>query len=572
MKAKYIILSLFLSFSCLAMHAQAPLNENDAISVTTAYVDQVSMAWYVNSTVTNKPLLINYNIGTEYRWDYVKIYSIDGNGNEILLVSLSGVQSGSISSIIPTGKIKITFTSDGSVNYQTSPSICTGVFITFSVDNNPNTSSAFNAYNAGNSIVNGNVGIGVLNPSYKLEVNGTGKFLENVECGRTISFLGPNHFTVTSATVPTLRSPSVTMPIWGIEGVLTTGSADLWLAGDNAIRMFAGNNPAPAVSVLKNGNVGIGTTTPGAKLDVAGDARISSNLEVNGSLIVRSIDAQNSYGTFHVGGGSSNYYPVRFMVCGVGNVASMGKLSLYRNSVHEDGDWFGSFHSEVEFIPSIWGNIGTKLVSLTYITVNGTRYGDPIGDIQDGSTESGSPELVVWLKGGATYHWSTTQNSRVSVIDANADGVAKTSSSNKPLDIITSQSQLITDAKNYRYVKDVGLKCNSMYVKNDLSVKGKIHAEEVVVDLNVPAADYVFDKNYSLMPLHKVEEYVKANSHLPEIPSAAEVKEKGLSMGEMQNKLLQKIEELTLYVIDLQKANEAQNAEIKGLKSQLQGK
>jgi hypothetical protein len=96
-----------------------------------------------------------------------------------------------------------------------------------------------------------------------------------------------------------------------------------------------------------------------------------------------------------------------------------------------------------------------------------------------------------------------------------------------------------------------------------LTVKGKIHAEEVIVDLNVPVADYVFAKDYVLMPLHKVEQYVQQNSHLPDIPSATEIKEQGLSMGEMQNKLLKKIEELTLYAIEQNKKIEKLENEIK---------
>ena len=86
-----------------------------------------------------------------------------------------------------------------------------------------------------------------------------------------------------------------------------------------------------------------------------------------------------------------------------------------------------------------------------------------------------------------------------------------------------------------------------------LTVKGKIHAEEVIVDLNVPVADYVFKPTYKLMPLHEVEQFVKTNSHLPEIPSATEITKNGLSMGDMQNKLLQKVEELTLYAIQQNK-------------------
>jgi hypothetical protein len=87
-----------------------------------------------------------------------------------------------------------------------------------------------------------------------------------------------------------------------------------------------------------------------------------------------------------------------------------------------------------------------------------------------------------------------------------------------------------------------------------LTVKGKIHTNEVIIDVLYPIVpDFVFHPSYNLMPLHEVEQYVKTNNHLPEIPSAAEVSKNGLSIGEMQNKLLQKIEELTLYVIEQQK-------------------
>ena len=66
-------------------------------------------------------------------------------------------------------------------------------------------------------------------------------------------------------------------------------------------------------------------------------------------------------------------------------------------------------------------------------------------------------------------------------------------------------------------------------------------------------SDYVFDDDYRLMPLGEVESYINNNHHLPEVPSAAEVEENGVDMGEMNKILLQKVEELTLYVIDLQK-------------------
>ena len=101
-----------------------------------------------------------------------------------------------------------------------------------------------------------------------------------------------------------------------------------------------------------------------------------------------------------------------------------------------------------------------------------------------------------------------------------------------------------------------------------LTVNGKIHATEVIVDLAIPA-DYVFKPTYKLMPLHEVEQFVKINSHLPEIPSATEITKNGLSMGEMQNKLLQKVEELTLYMISQQKTIDQQQAQIKELNNKL---
>jgi len=79
-------------------------------------------------------------------------------------------------------------------------------------------------------------------------------------------------------------------------------------------------------------------------------------------------------------------------------------------------------------------------------------------------------------------------------------------------------------------------------------------------------SDFVFAKDYTLMPLAKVEDYVNANKHLPEIPSAKQVAEDGIDVAGMDAKLLQKIEELTLYAIQQQKQIETQQKEIDALK------
>jgi hypothetical protein len=85
-----------------------------------------------------------------------------------------------------------------------------------------------------------------------------------------------------------------------------------------------------------------------------------------------------------------------------------------------------------------------------------------------------------------------------------------------------------------------------------LTVNGGIKCEEVQVVVDVPA-DYVFEENYDLRALPEVEKYINENKHLPGVPDANYLIEKGWNIGEMSNKLLEKIEELTLYIIEQQK-------------------
>ena len=94
----------------------------------------------------------------------------------------------------------------------------------------------------------------------------------------------------------------------------------------------------------------------------------------------------------------------------------------------------------------------------------------------------------------------------------------------------------------------------AQHVKLKLLSNGTLMAKEVQVtsqSYNWP--DFVFEKDYSLMNLSETEAFIKENKHLPEIPSAKEIEENGLNLGEMQAKLLQKIEELTLHAIEQQK-------------------
>jgi hypothetical protein len=89
--------------------------------------------------------------------------------------------------------------------------------------------------------------------------------------------------------------------------------------------------------------------------------------------------------------------------------------------------------------------------------------------------------------------------------------------------------------------------------QHTLSVVGTIDASEVIVSST--GQDYVFDPGYKLAPLSEVSKYIEENHHLPDIPSAAEVQKNGVGLSEMQGKMLAKIEELTLHMIQAEERN-----------------
>jgi len=112
-----------------------------------------------------------------------------------------------------------------------------------------------------------------------------------------------------------------------------------------------------------------------------------------------------------------------------------------------------------------------------------------------------------------------------------------------------------------------GYDCYNIWLKNngDAKFRGKIEAGEIEVKV-VTWPDIVFSNNYNLRSLNEVEEFIKINNHLPEVPSEDEVLESGVNLGEMNALLLKKIEELTLYMIEQQKEIEALQSEFQSLK------
>jgi len=100
-----------------------------------------------------------------------------------------------------------------------------------------------------------------------------------------------------------------------------------------------------------------------------------------------------------------------------------------------------------------------------------------------------------------------------------------------------------------------------------LAVAGNMIAVKVKVKAQNNWPDFVFAPSYKLPTLQQLETFIKENNHLPDIPSAKEVREHGIDLGDNQAKLLQKIEELTLYIIDQNKKLEAVQQQLKELQN-----
>lgn len=308
-------------------------------------------------------------------------------------------------------------------------------------------------------------------------------------------------------------------------------------------------NGTGGIGTSSNGNVGIGTTNPKAMLDLKANSLselsgtdrdfIGSNLVLTGTDAGRAVGKGSSLTfAFPANTDGSNIWEQARILATPDNGNSYnacGRLYLQVRDSYNPGVG-GTWNWRTGLMIQANGNVGIG-------TTSPAKTLDVAGSIYLFSGKNGDPTLKFNNQG-----WARIGGSSSSGLAIWGTGNAETD--DNPTMFVTSGS--------------VGI--GTTVPDQKLTVKGKIHAEEVIVDLNVPLADYVFARDYELMPLHQVEQYVQENSRLPEMPSAAEVKQKGMGMGEMQNKMLQKIEELTLYVIQQDKRIKALEEENQRLK------
>ena len=442
---------------------------------------------------------------------------------------------------------------------------------------------------AGNSFLNGgNVGIGITTPSEKLEVAGNMTVKQVANANLLIEGTGASSY---SGGALLLKSGDVQAnDKYNQTSIVTdrgtTGTAmfsvqrrlnnayfgqladysdingwNLYTALDRNAAVTS-----PKFSINPNGNIGVGTATP----DANSIFHIKGAHGTTGTLLQLPASANgNNTGDIFLKTWVSEPL-VSWEGTGIGaNINNVG-MKRYNNTL-------GSAY--IRFIP----NPTSGFILFSTIAGNGTKYDNAMVIVDDrvgigtntpsaklevtGDTKIGGNLLTVGqirgndLVGTGTNSWifHTPDDGRKNMFIA--PGIGTDGSSGWDW----SKSVMIDNTGEMRVQGNlgVGLAPTIAIPSNyKLAVGGDIIAERVVVKLQTAWPDFVFKKSYGLRPLSEVESFINQNNHLPEVPSAEEVADKGIDVGAMNAKLLQKVEELTLYLIEMKKENEAIKARL----------
>ncbi|MFT3870779.1 MAG: hypothetical protein QM715_20190 [Nibricoccus sp.] len=362
-----------------------------------------------------------------------------------------------------------------------------------------------------------------------------------------------------------------------------------------------------------SGNIGIGTTSPGNKLTVVGGP-VSLTGDTNAIWNAASFYSIDSSGRTYAFGSRAGIFSVsdesvgavRFVINNAGNVGigtwapaaslqvgdnfngvpyntkffvnSGGVDRFGRLVISPDGNGAvgavisGYFDNPTFTQKLILGTIGYSGVEQTMILQNGNvgiGTTGPTAKLSIVADQSGASALSITDPAGFCLDRGviTTHVDRQTQLALVRRGVATWGFDITPggTAVMTAQDSgmnILAMQLGGGSAGNVGIGTTSPSEK--LSVNGRIRAREVIVE-TTNWSDHVFADSYRLQPLAEVEQHIKTEKHLPGVPSAQEVAEKGVSVGDMQAILLAKIEEITLHQIAQEKAISSLQSKVKSL-------
>ena len=322
------------------------------------------------------------------------------------------------------------------------------------------------------------------------------------------------------------------------------GSDGLQIKWYGGIRLTAGSSTV--VQIAPNNNVGIGTETPEAKLDInfEGEPKTIKFIDMPNTA-----NAMNSILRFTWYNDIADFGLVRG-----------GNTDIEAMALKFNGDEKLRFGAN--------GNVGIGHKNpQEKLTVYGSHENSRILLSSYGNGPDQPANLVLWAsEPGVTYTGVGIANNITNF--ANGTSMTRINTSRGG-----SYIRLLENEINFNVVSSSGVKQTPfiLHSNGNASLQGKFEAKEVKVT-TTPTADFVFEEDYNLPKLEDVEKHIKENKHLPEIASAKEMEKEGVNVGEFQIKLLQKIEELTLYSIEQNKNLKEQAERIKKLEEQLRKK
>ncbi|WP_052496119.1 hypothetical protein [Pedobacter lusitanus] len=327
-------------------------------------------------------------------------------------------------------------------------------------------------------------------------------------------------------------------------------------------------NGATMVMSITNNAVGIGTTNPRVLLDVGGDV---SNGKL-GAVLGRLPEGDSE--------GDGTFVGLRGFTTNASNKSFALEHSFYgkvNSSINffrgdgKDGGFiaFNTMNNAERVRIDAYGNVGIATVKPIALLDIGTdisngKLGAVFGHLPEGNLEGegtflgvrGTSTSTVGGKSFALEHsFYGKVNSSINFFRG-GDKIGGFIALNTGNNI----EQVRIDASG-----NVGIGTTTPTAK--LSVNGNLWATEIRVDSTNPWPDYVFEPYYEKLPLTELESFIKINKHLPEIPSAGTIAKEGIDLGDMNAKLLKKVEELTLYLIELKKDNEVLSERVKKLEN-----